>query len=402
MYNILIISLQDIKDLNENSLYVDLYRELSKANKVDILSYSSNKKERFKKYNVNNNAVIHKVYSSEIFRVNKIKKALNLLKLNKSFKKVVKKQLKNKKYDLVLYSTPPITLNSTIRFVKKYYKAKTYLLLKDIFPQNAVDLEMFRRNGLIYWYFRRKELNLYKISDYIGTMSLGNMNFIIKNNPYIDKEKVELNYNSVKIQSHSILKEHLKNDVLENYKIPTNKTTFIYGGNLGVPQGVEYIKEVLSLNRNNDNHIIIVGDGTEANNLESFIYNEKFENVTFIKRLPKEEYDILLKACDVGLIFLDKRFTIPNIPSRLLSYLDYGKPVISATDVNTDLKDIIDDGNFGYWCESENPKDMIELFEKIKEKDNIKVLGDNGRKYLEDHYNVKDSARLIIDKMREG
>ena len=89
------------------------------------------------------------------------------------------------KFDLILYSTPPITFYKAIEYVKKRDGAKTYLLLKDIFPQNAVDLGMMSKTGLkglIYKYFRKKEKKLYAISDKIGCMSQANVDYVLKHN----------------------------------------------------------------------------------------------------------------------------------------------------------------------------------------------------------------------------
>ena len=65
-----------------------------------------------------------------------------------------------------MYSTPPITFADVIAYVKKRDGAKSYLLLKDIFPQNAVDIGMMAKRGLksiIYKLFKKKEEKLYRI-----------------------------------------------------------------------------------------------------------------------------------------------------------------------------------------------------------------------------------------------
>ena len=80
-----------------------------------------------------------------------------------------------------------------------------------------------------------------------------------------------------------------------------------------------------------------MGNGTEYAKLQAWYEANQGQNVTVMQRLPKEDYDNLVRSCDVGLIFLDQRFTIPNYPSRLLSYLENKMPIIAATDVNTDI-----------------------------------------------------------------
>ena len=138
------------------------------------------------------------------------------------------------KFDLLLYESPPTTNVNVIKIIKKRYKCFSYLILKDIFPQNAVDLELFKKTSLVYTYFRQKEKTLYKVSDVIGCMSSANMNYVLEHNN-IDKSKVKYFPNTKKIKniSNSTPKN---NDILEKYGIPNNKKLILFGGNMGKPQ----------------------------------------------------------------------------------------------------------------------------------------------------------------------
>ncbi len=133
------------------------------------------------------------------------------------------------RYDLILYATPPITLYSAIKYCKKQYNAKTFLMLKDIFPQNAVDLELFSKYSLIYLYFRIKEKKYYQISDNIGCMSKGNIEYILENNHKINKKKLCIFYNSIRTNNN-------KSTIFNK-----NKTIFIFGGNIGKPQNIMFL-----------------------------------------------------------------------------------------------------------------------------------------------------------------
>ena len=95
--------------------------------------------------------------------------------------------------------------------------------------------------------------------------------------------------------------------------------------------------------------------------------------------LPKVDYDQLVKAADVGLIFLDKRFTIPNFPSRLLSYLDNRIPVLLATDVNTDIGRIAESNKFGLWAESGDLSGFNKKLDQIlSDAAERRIMGNNG------------------------
>ena len=117
-----------------------------------------------------------------------------------------------------------------------------------------------------------------------------------------------------------------------------------------------------------------------------------------MRRLPKVDFETMIAACDVGLIFLDHRFTIPNYPSRLLSYMQAGLPVLACTDPNTDVgKDIVD-GGFGWWCESDDAENFSKLINEICCCD-LTEKGNMARKYLNNHFDATDGYRAIIVKV---
>jgi glycosyltransferase involved in cell wall biosynthesis len=115
--------------------------------------------------------------------------------------------------------------------------------------------------------------------------------------------------------------------------------------------------------------------------------------------LPKADYDMLVRYCDVGLIFLDYRFTIPNYPSRLLSYLENKMPVICATDVNTDIGRIAEENGYGYWCESVKPEAFTALVDKMLKSDR-KAMGEKGYQFLKENYLVEHTYNAIMKHMK--
>jgi glycosyltransferase involved in cell wall biosynthesis len=399
--NILFLTLKDFETIQYSNIYTDLMREFAKNNhKVYIVSPTEKRKQQ-KTYLIDDgNCKILKLQIGNIQKTNIIEKGISTLTLESKFQKGIKNFFSDIKFDLVIYSTPPITLQKAVTYVKKRDNAKTYLLLKDIFPQNAVDLGMIKKNGirgLLYSYFRRKEKSLYQQSDYIGCMSQANVDFVLENNPEISPNVVEVCPNG--IEPLKIDKNVRKTaEIKEKYKIPDDKTVFIYGGNLGKPQGIDFLIECLRANKdNNQVYFVIAGSGTEFTKLNNFIKDEKLVNARLFPELPKEDYEVLANSCDVGLIFLDKRFTIPNFPSRLLSYMQASMPVLAATDVNTDIGQVIEQGKFGFWCES---RDVVEFNKKVKQLCNKELreqMGINARRNLEENYTSRHSYEIIMN-----
>lgn len=402
--NVLFLTLLDFSTIKEKGIYTDLMREFTNnGNNVYIISPTEKRKKQKNKLIDTGNCKILKIQIGNIQKTNVIEKGISTLTLESKFLKGIKNYFSDVKFDLVLYSTPPITLQKAVEYVQKRDSAKTYLLLKDIFPQNAVDLGMIKKKGigsLLYKYFRTKEKKLYSISNYIGCMSQANVNFLLQNNPEISPDIVEVCPNS--IEPLNVKKDVRKsNEVKAKYKIPIDKTVFIYGGNLGKPQGIDFLIECLKVNKNNNQvHFVIVGAGTEFPKLKTCINNENLTNTQLFSQLPKDEYDILANSCDVGLIFLDKRFTIPNFPSRILSYMQASMPILAATDINTDIGEIIEDGGFGLWCESSNSESFNEKLNQMCNRELRKTMGINARGYLEANYTARNSYEIIMNHFK--
>ena len=240
-----------------------------------------------------------------------------------------------------------------------------------------------KKEGVIFKYFKRKEKLLYEISDYIGCMSKGNMDYILKNNPEISQEKVYYFPNTKKDtgnRSMDFEKENLQ---------------FVYGGNMGLPQGVLNIAPAITYFKNDkDIEFIFVGKGTEWNKINEYFKEQK--NVKVLESLPREEYEKLLSSCDAGFIFLDSRFTIPNYPSRTLAYLEKGIPIIAATDKNTDIRNLVQDNNVGLWSCSDDIASLIENIKIMKENKEIrKEFSKNARELFLKEFQVERSVELL-------
>lgn len=395
--NILFLSLSRISDINGRGIYTDLMRELiSRGNDVYIASPTERRFGKPTHLIEDRHCKILKIKTLNIQKTNIIEKGIGTLLLEAQFDKAIRKYWGNVDFDLVLYSTPPITFNKVIERIKRRCGCRSYLMLKDIFPQNAVDLGMMKEGSFLHKMFRRKEERLYQISDRIGCMSPANCEYVIKHNPSADPKKVELCPNAIEPIEISALSDSERSELLAKLGIPDDKTLFIYGGNLGKPQGIDFLLEVVKANEKNSNsHIIIVGGGTEYHRIARWFEETRPANSNLLSALPKTEYDRLIEACHVGLIFLDPRFTIPNFPSRLLSYLENSMPILLATDPNTDQGTIAESNGFGLWCLNGDLDKFMANMEVLTTPETRKEMGKRGRQFLLNNYTVDKVADII-------
>lgn len=393
--NLLFITLSRIEDINARGIYTDLMREFIRKGVTPYIVIPGERRygkpeEVFESFG----ARILRVKTLNIQKSNFIEKGISTLLLESQYMAAIKRHWKGVRFDLCMYSTPPITFNKIIAWQKKQ-GVPTYLLLKDIFPQNAVDLGLFSKKSPIYWFFRWKEKKLYTLSDRIGCMSPANVRFVLEHNPNLKSKKIEICPNSIELRKEVSIKDKL---ILTKYGIPTSKLLFIYGGNLGKPQGIDFLIQLLNeLKDREDLHVCVVGSGTEGKKLHNWYERVNPKSVTLMNAMPKNDYDKLVSAADIGMVFLDRRFTIPNFPSRILSYLENRQPVFLATDKNTDMGKIAMRNGFGVWCESGDINTAIENINSLVNSRSMRInLGEAGYQFLVNNYTVDKSVNVIL------
>ena len=343
---------------------------------------------------------IIRVRTMPLFGVGLIKKGIANVLLPYQYKQAIKKHNLTLDFDLILMPTPPISLYDVISWLKKKTKAKAYLILRDIFPQNAVDLGILKKDGLVHSYFSRKERKLYQLVDRIGCMSAGNISFIKDHNPLIDATKLDMLPNWGDILPLASEEEMLELRKKEGFE---NKFIVIFGGNIGLPQKMENIVELaLSCNEQKDIVFLIMGGGSEYQNLANLVNSKGAENIQLRNGLPQNEYMLWVQMADVGLISLSEKFTIPNIPSKALSYYNTKTPILASIDRNTDFGTILDSLKVGVWAEAGNTKKLKEKLLLLYNNPALrKEMGENGYNHMKKNLSSKVAYQAILQQIGE-
>lgn len=395
--NILFVSLSSLEDLGSQSIYGDLLKTFyAKGHNVYSVTPREKRTGLPTEISVSHGVKLLKVSVGNITKCGLIEKGLSTLSIERQYAKAIQKYFSGVDFDLILYSTPPTTLYGVVEMLKKETGASSYLLLKDIFPQNSIDLGMLSKSGikgLIYRYFKMTERKTYAAADYIGCMSEANRDYLIAHEGYLDPDDIEVNPNSV---IPSEIRKVDRSQVRDQYGIPHNARVVVYGGNLGKPQAIDYLVRVLRENENRGAcYFVIAGSGTERYKLEKFFGGASTTYSRLLPHLSPESFDELLLACDIGLVLLDHNFTIPNFPSRSLSYMQASLPIVAATDDVCDLGQIAQDNGFGKKTNSINEIDLLEICCELEDRE-LKEMGAKGRTYLEENYTSERSYEVIM------
>jgi glycosyltransferase involved in cell wall biosynthesis len=394
---IIFLSLVQINSLDERGIYHDLLRQfIQNGHEVTVLCPVERRSGLPTRVLKSSGITILQVRTPNIQKSPIWEKALATILLNTLLCRAIKKYLKSISFDLILYATPPITFAGLIGWLKQRNCSKSYLLLKDIFPQNAVDMGLLRNGSFLHKWFLRQEKKLYQLSDRIGCMSPANLSYICSKYPNL-RVKIEINPNSIDLTKLNVGCDN-RSKVLRNYEIPVDSVIFMYGGNLGKPQGTTFILDLLNSQKLDPRaFLLIVGDGTDYPILKKWFDCNKPNNAKLIQRLSKPIFDELAACCDVGLIILRREFTIPNFPSRLLTYLENRMAILAFTDEVSDVGPIAKAAGFGDFCFFDDKESALQLINFFVENSDTRVsMGKVGFEFMQKHFDVKHSYNKIV------
>ncbi|MGV8134608.1 MAG: glycosyltransferase family 4 protein [Mangrovibacterium sp.] len=382
----------------ERNLYSDLMDEfVIRGHEVVVLS--ADERETACKLISERNLQILKVPTNRIRKVNKLKKAVALFSLGVTLKRELLKAIPEYRADLIIAHSPPVTLSGMLYSLKRRFGARLYYLLKDIWPHGPADLGIIRKNGILFNYFRFHEKKVYRIADFIGCMSPMNRDYILRNNRFLSEEKVEVCPNTITPR-----RLELKNDrllVREKHKVPPNAKVFIFSGNIGKAHGIDFYLDAISeLKEFEKAFFLIGGSGQFFDHAVREIEKRNLKNIGTYSRLPAEDFDQLLLACDVGVILLDRNYSVPQFPSRLLAYLEAGKPILCSVNHETDIGEIVVNSGCGISTLNGDIgafKQAIEYFCDDRNGDMIRKMGSNSLALLNHDYTSSCGYEIIMN-----
>lgn len=392
--NILFITLA-LRELTQSSMYSDLANEFVKQGHSVYPVAPTLQGQKTQIYQENGINVL-RIKTMPLFKVNVIRKGIANITLSFLYKRAIKKFWKEKSIDVIVVPTPSVLFSDVVASLKKHYNAKVYLILRDIFPQNAVDLGFINKHSIIYKYFRAKEQKFYLTADQIGCTSQGNIDFVIKHNA-VSKEKLHI-LNNFSKKYEVVLDPTIK----KRYKLE-NKFVIVFGGNIGIPQQFDNVlKFAIECQQFENVLLLIIGKrGTEIQKIKEITNKEIYKNVIFIDYLERDEYSNLLKVCDLGLISLNEKFTVPNTPYKLNDYFMAKLPVLASIDKGTDLGKILLDNNMGLYAYAGDVNALFEQFKILYQDENRRLtMGENGYKFFMDNMLVENACKTIVKRMQ--
>lgn len=261
-------------------------------------------------------------------------------------------------WDGVVWYAPSIFHGPLVSALKKSSGCKSYLIIRDIFPEWAVDMGLMGR-GLSYRFFDAVARYQYSVADLIGVQTPGNRKYFDR---WLEQpgRKLEVLQNWLDKPAQIRCAIRVDETALAGRKV------FVYAGNMGVAQGMDILLDLAEkLRSRREVGFLFVGRGSDATRLKSTAQLRKLDNVVFFDEIDPDEIPDLYAQCDAGVVALDPRHKSHNIPGKFLTYMQSGLPVLANINAGNDLAQMIRDECVGQVCETNQLDELLLLTEKL-------------------------------------
>jgi glycosyltransferase involved in cell wall biosynthesis len=271
-----------------------------------------------------------------------------------------KSPLATEQWDGVIWYAPSIFHGPLASALKKSSGCKGYLIIRDIFPEWAVDMGLMGR-GMPYRFFDFVARYQYSVADVIGVQTPGNLS-------YFDSWSLK------PTRKLEVLQNWLDKPAQARSPIRVSETTlagrkiFVYAGNMGIAQGLYILLDLANhLQRRAEIGFLFVGRGSEVARLRALATEWKLNNVQFYDEIHPDEIPDLYTQCTAGIVALDPRHKSHNIPGKFLTYMQSGLPVLANVNAGNDLAQMIREEKVGQVCENNQVDDLAQCVQKLME-----------------------------------
>lgn len=345
------------------------------------------------------------VRTGNFFNLNsKLEKVITIFTITRELLKGIMHHYGNRQFDLIITRAPFLGEPKLIVPLKRHFKCPAYLLLFDIFPQTAWDMNIIRHK-IVYDFFKYKEKKMLSQFEAIWCTSPGNARYMLSQHKELTSGQIQWIYNFGQIKPAPII-DKLK--IRESMGYSDKDFIALFGGNMGIPQKLENLLYLADKAKALEHaKFLFVGIGTEKKRIELMAKDMNLLNIKFIDYLPREEYERITASCDIGLVSLNERFTVPNFPSKTTDYYKLSLPILASLD-NSAAEDygriIQDEIRGGLYAPAGDISALFAQFETMYNNPSLCYeMGKNGRKFYEQELDVCKTCKKIVDKyyMRE-
>lgn len=300
-------------------------------------------------------------------------------------------------FDLAMVYSPFLPLALSTYCLSRLRGKPGVMNVQDIFPQSAVDAGVLR-NPLLIRLFRVMEAFLYRHFPHVVAHSEGTRQYVINRGAAPEDVTTIANW----VDTCALKPGEKHNHVREALGLQ-DRFVVSFAGIMGYSQDLETVLQAAAILANRPEiAFLLVGDGVKKPHLQNMARTYNLRNVTFLPMQPKEKYLDILHASDLCLVTLRKEVKTPVVPSKIISIMAAGRPVLACLPLDGDAPCLINDAQAGFCLPAGRPDLLAEAVLGFSQDGDLgEKMGEQGRQYAVQHLSLSHAVERL-ERLFEG
>jgi colanic acid biosynthesis glycosyl transferase WcaI len=285
--------------------------------------------------------------------------------------------------DIMLVYSPPLFLGLTASLASKAWGCPFVFWVNDLWPRAAIHLG-FMHEGPLYRLACALENFTYRNAARVFVYSWRMLEEVAANGC----SRAKLEYHPLWIDTEVFHPDPSSATLIRDQYGWGDKFVILYGGNIGLAQGLDvFVESARLLRANPDIHFVMVGSGVEKDNLQSLARDYGLQNLEFIGHQPKDEVLRYFSAANILFAHLkDAPHRVGTVPEKILAYMACGRPVLMAAQEGA-AADLIREHDCGVSVPPDNPESLAQSINSLyQRRADLDDMGAKGRAAAEAHF----------------
>ena len=299
-------------------------------------------------------------------------------------------------FDGIFCSSPPPFVPTVAWLSSRLRRVPFAMKLTDLATDGALAVGMMKgQGGLVHWARALENFN-YRQAGGISVLCSAFKRRLIEQGVPPDKIYIVPDWADVE----TIRPLPRDNDFRRQNSLDNADFVALHAGNMGLKQGLQTIVEAARVTEASSSGLtwMLVGDGEERRRLQESAVRYGLTRLQFLPLQPNGMVPFMLAAADVLLVVQKASVTDTVIPSKLLTYMASGRPIVASVHSDSETARRIRDAGCGLIVPPEDPRSLIEAVEHLRAvPTDAQRLGSNGRAYVEKHF-AKGAVLELYDQ----
>lgn len=305
-----------------------------------------------------------------------------------------------KKIDLIVSPSPPLTIGFLNVIIAKLKGAKVIYNVQEIYPDLLIE-EGGLKSGLTISFLKWMERFVYNKSDAVTTIDEIFYNTIVSR--FKDNSKLHVIPNFVDTDIYKpIDKSTLE---LSKELFPdTESVKVMYAGNIGFAQDWEPLVALADELKNDAVEFFVIGEGAEKERLLQEKVNKQLDKLHILPYQPRELMPSLLAYSDIQFIFMSPDTEGHGFPSKVYTIMACAKPLIVISGNNTPIINFLNDKDCAYLLTKRDLQVAVAKIADILRKTSLSEferLGQNGYVNIANNYSKEKVIGMYLDLIKK-